>query len=865
METPAGAYVFAAGSRTRGGRVQTMRRTLTGVVFCLVGVVLLNADQGATRPAGAAAPSAAMLTVDSIMRGPKLVGSAPTNVRWSMDSSKIYFSWQKAADDHAAQYVVNRDGTGLAPFTGTPEAPASGRFDRARRRVLVAGSGGVAVVDVPTGLRHVITHTSAIESNPRWARHDTAVTFMRDGNLFLVPLAPGDGPAVAQLTDVVPPADATTTAADGQRAGVGGRGGRGGQASQSAQGSQATTAELTDSQRLLQEENQKLIQYLQQQQQNGQRGGGRGGRGGAGDGTGASSAPIARLQLGARQSVVDLELSGDEHTVWALVNERSEGTARNQDVPNYITRSAYPEMITGRTDVGDARGRTRLAAIDVAGNKVVWADASAFAGVERKIKPGDPDASRVLDWSMPDSSDDASQAVVSIRSQDHKDRWFAVVDPATGKPTILDHLHDDAWIRTQNFAGTSGGAGGTGIVWLPDNKRFLFLSETDGYMHVYSLDVTAASPQAKALTSGKWEVTDARLSADRRSIFLTTNEVHPGERHFYTMSVDSGPRTKITTMTGSNEATVSPDEKSVALIYSYSTKPPELYVMPFTAGATAKQVTTSPTPEFLTFKWIDPKVITYKTRDGQDVYARLMTPEMIGAKRDPHHPAVIFIHGAGYLQEAHKYWSSSYYRENMFNNILASRGYVVLDPDYRASAGYGRDWRTAIYEHMGGKDLDDVVDGAKFLVATEKVDPKRIGTYGGSYGGFLTLMAMFTAPDTFAAGAALRPVTDWSHYNDGYTSEILNTPQTDPQAYTRSSPIYFAEGLKGRLLICHGMVDTNVFFQDSVRLVQRLIELGKVNWEFAPFPVENHTFTEETSWASEYKRILNLFEETLRK
>ena len=191
---------------------------------------------------------------------------------------------------------------------------------------------------------------------------------------------------------------------------------------------------------------------------------------------------------------------------------------------------------------------------------------------------------------------------------------------------------------------------------------------------------------------------------------------------------------------------------------------------------------------------------------------------MIGAKRDPKKPAVIFVHGAGYLQNAHKYWST-YYREYMFHNLLASRGYVVLDPDYRASSGYGRDWRTAIYRHMGGHDLNDVVDGAKFLVQTEKVDPKRIGVYGGSYGGFITLMAMFTTPDVFAAGAALRPVTDWAHYNHGYTSNILNVPQIDPEAYKKSSPIYFAEGLKGRLLICHGMVDTNVFFQDSVRLV----------------------------------------------
>jgi dipeptidyl aminopeptidase/acylaminoacyl peptidase len=285
--------------------------------------------------------------------------------------------------------------------------------------------------------------------------------------------------------------------------------------------------------------------------------------------------------------------------------------------------------------------------------------------------------------------------------------------------------------------------------------------------------------------------------------------------------------------------------------------------MPFESGATPTQVTTTPTEDWRSFPWIDPRIITYEARDGVDVHARLYTPEMIGADRDPRRPAVVFVHGAGYLQNAHKYWSN-YYREYMFHNLLASRGYVVLDADYRASAGYGRDWRTAIYRHMGGHDLNDVVDGARFLVETEGVDPGRIGVYGGSYGGFITLMAMFTAPDVFAAGAALRPVTDWSHYNHGYTSNILNVPQLDPEAYERSSPIYFAEGLTGRLLIAHGMVDTNVFFQDSVRLAQRLIELRKEDWEIAPYPVENHGFTEETSWADEYKRILRVFEETLR-
>jgi len=274
-------------------------------------------------------------------------------------------------------------------------------------------------------------------------------------------------------------------------------------------------------------------------------------------------------------------------------------------------------------------------------------------------------------------------------------------------------------------------------------------------------------------------------------------------------------------------------------------------------------VTTSASAEWLAFPWLDPKLVTFRARDGVMVPARLYLPEMLGKPRDPRRPAVVFIHGAGYLQNAHRYWSY-YYREYMFHHLLADRGYVVLDVDYRGSAGYGRDWRTAIARHMGGKDLEDVLDGAAYLVSDHGVDAARIGAYGGSYGGFLTLMALFTSPRTFAAGAALRPVTDWAHYNHPYTSNILHLPQDDPEAYRRSSPIYFAEGLQGALLIGHGMIDDNVHFQDSVRLAQRLIELRKDDWELAVYPVERHGFEEQTSWADEYRRILKLFETRVR-
>jgi dipeptidyl aminopeptidase/acylaminoacyl peptidase len=190
-------------------------------------------------------------------------------------------------------------------------------------------------------------------------------------------------------------------------------------------------------------------------------------------------------------------------------------------------------------------------------------------------------------------------------------------------------------------------------------------------------------------------------------------------------------------------------------------------------------------------------------------------------------------------------------------------GYTVLDIDYRASKGYGRDHRTAIYRHMGGKDLSDQIDGKKWLVENHGINQDNVGIYGGSYGGFITLMAMLTNPEEFKCGGALRSVTDWAHYNHGYTSNILNTPEEDSIAYQRSSPIYFAEGLKNRLIMLHGIVDGNVQYQDVVRLSQLFIEKGKTNWDLVGYPVEGHGFKTASSWTDEYRRLLEMFNENL--
>ena len=240
------------------------------------------------------------------------------------------------------------------------------------------------------------------------------------------------------------------------------------------------------------------------------------------------------------------------------------------------------------------------------------------------------------------------------------------------------------------------------------------------------------------------------------------------------------------------------------------------------------------------------------------VPARVYKPSKEGSNG----AGIIFVHGAGYLQNAHNWWSS-YFREYMFHNLLCDLGFTVLDIDYRASEGYGRDWRTAIYRHMGGWDLKDQLSGRDYLINKLAVDSNKIGIYGGSYGGFITLMALLTEPGKFNCGAALRSVTDWAHYNNEYTSNILNTPLLDSLSFKKSSPIYFAENLEDNLLMLHGVMDDNVQFQDVVRLSQRFIELKKEDWELALFPVEPHGFKQSTSWYNEYKRILKLFIENL--
>jgi dipeptidyl aminopeptidase/acylaminoacyl peptidase len=765
------------------------------------------------------------LTVDSIMRGPGLVGYAPTALRWSGDSERLYFEWRPRGEDEPATWEVGRaclaapaapTGKTCEPRRLTDEErrqapPASGEWDSAHRRSVGIVDGDVVVVDTVSRTRTLITRTAAAEAHARWSDGGRAVTFVRDQGLYRVWIDRGSaeeaGTAVEQLTDAGPPKP--------QPPG-------------------------TDSQRFLKAEEAKLLEVVRDREARKTRTEAR-----------QEAQAIARIAVGERQTVEDLVLAHGGKVAYALVVDKPAG-ARRADVPAYVTSTAYIELLTGRPHVGDAQEGRKLVAVDLAAKSATTVTLSA-AAIDPRSGP--------LLWSLPVVSRDGAHAATIVVSADNKHRYVVALGPTPGTARIVEHLQDTAWVRALDESGPPP----TTMGFVPGTARLWFLSERDGWMHLYDADVASSGSTPRQLTSGRWEITDADLSPDGTELLMVSTEADAGERHVYALGVDGGTRTRLTTLPGAHALTPSPDGATWALVSSSANRPPEIFLAKAPAAGAALDhktvvaVTTSPTPEWLAGRWIQPRVVTYTARDGATVRARLYTPEMVGGKRPRNGPAVVFVHGAGYLQNAHRYWSN-YYREYMFHHLLASRGYVVLDPDYRGSAGYGRDWRTGIYRHMGGHDLEDVVDGARWLVATEKVDAKKLGVYGGSYGGFITLMAMFTTPDVFAAGAALRPVTDWSKYNHEYTSNILNEPQIDPAAYRRSSPIYFADGLKGALLICHGLVDVNVHAQDSIRLAQRLIELRKEHWELALYPAEDHAFERETSWADEYKRILELFE-----
>ena len=760
------------------------------------------------------------LSLEQIMMGPEFIGHLPDNVFWSPDSKTAYFRWNPENSLVEPLYSVSvQDGKVEKVDAATEFALPSrrGEFTKDRSKYLYTSEGDIVLLDIATGESRKLMTNRADVASVSFSADEKALLYSQSQNLVKWEFETG---SIEQLTDF-------------------------------AEKKERPGRESESGEDFLSKQQQELFLYFRKQKDR--------------EAARKENEDLKPEKKKPRtipldnKSLYDIELSPTEDYISFSLFDRN-SSSEPTEIPKFVTESGFTESSRARSKVGSSFGSREYFVYHIQKDTVFSIKLDELPGIkdapEYKTEynfPADEDGPRKVSTTNLLWSGNGEQAILTIRSMDNKDRWILLLDPETGETQLLDRQHDEAWIAGPGIDWSfSGGILG----WLPDNKHIYFQSEETGYSHLYIMDVS--KKKKIQLTRGQYEVYDPVVSLDGKSWYFSSNQVHPGERHFYRMPLMGGKALQLTSMEGHNDVTLSHDEKHMIIRYSYSNRPWELYLQETSENAPPVKITDSYTEDFSAYPWRDPEIVTFKARDDVMVPARLYRPE----ESEKNGAAVIFVHGAGYLQNVHKWWSS-YYREYMFHNFLADNGYTVLDIDYRGSAGYGRDWRKAIYRHMGGQDLEDQVDGAAWLAGELDIDPSRIGIYGGSYGGFITLMAMFTQPGVFEAGAALRSVTDWAHYNHGYTSNILNTPEEDSLAYRRSSPIYFAEGLEGHLLICHGMMDDNVHFQDVVRLAQRLIELGKDNWEMAVYPVERHTFTEPSSWADEYKRIYKLFEEHL--
>ncbi|MCX6609749.1 MAG: DPP IV N-terminal domain-containing protein [Acidobacteria bacterium] len=487
------------------------------------------------------------LTIETIMQGPRYSGYAPSGLRWSGDSQKLYFNWKRHTDPIPAPmdtYVVNRDGSNLVKLTDTEARlapPENCTYDEARNKCLYTMSGDLWLYDFTTDKTKRLTATSDIESQPRFLPGAKEIAYQRSNNLFIHSLTDG---SIEQITDI-----------------------RTGKPSPDEEEPKRDPKKELTAQEFLKQEEKDLLAIVKQRKEL------------------KDEARARRLRenprkpyyLPARNIASSLRLTADKAHVIAILNEQPEG-AKTAIVPNYITESAYTEDLTARTKVGDTQGKSRLIVIDTKTGEAKPVD----LGLGEK-----PKSTRIFNLVQ---SEDATKAVFLLRSDDNKDLWRMALDPATAKARILTHDHDDAWI------------GGPGIFRIGFLGNLVFYqSEVTGFSHLYLQPFAGGDP--KALTSGNYEVTNVEQSKDKLLFYITTSEGSPYERHFYSLDPSNGVRTKITTAPGEHNVVLSRDENWIADIYSFTTKPDEVYIGEKKSGAKLQQITTSPSPEFLARKW----------------------------------------------------------------------------------------------------------------------------------------------------------------------------------------------------------------------------------------------------------------------
>jgi len=399
-------------------------------------------------------------------------------------------------------------------------------------------------------------------------------------------------------------------------------------------------------------------------------------------------------------------------------------------------------------------------------------------------------------------------------------------------------------------------------IFLKDGRRFLWLSERTGFAHLYLCEAAGA---CRAVTQGNWMVdagpsfagASGPLHLEERTGFayFVATEKDPRERHLYRARLDGTGRSRLTKEDGTHKVLLSPDARHFADTRSSLESPPAL-VVSSADGLRTVPVSYDRNPD-LSFERGRYEWVELRARDGAALYGRLLKPAGFDpAKR---HPAIVRVYGGPGVQLVRNSWD----REALFEQLLASRGFLVFSLDNRGSTGRGHAFEAPLYKDMGRTELEDQLAGVAYLKSLAFVDPQRLGIYGWSYGGYLTLYALTRAPDAFKAGVAGAPVTDWRFYDTIYTERYMGTPKENPKGYDTSSPLAKAADLKAELLILHGTGDDNVHLANTLAFADALLKAGRPH-SLMLHPRQTHAFSPKENLKARDAAILRHFETYLR-
>ncbi|MGB5556187.1 MAG: DPP IV N-terminal domain-containing protein, partial [Flavobacteriaceae bacterium] len=529
------------------------------------------------------------LTIKEIMQGDDFIGHLPSNVQWSTDGKTIYFDWNPEGvyNDSLYSYQLQNEKIQKVDFETEYDLPsASSTFDTKKTRKIYAKNGDIFMMETNSNTITPITQTKDHEGSPHFTENMTKIAFEKNNNIFTWDIHTGTTTQITDFTD-----------------------------------KKETPEKKSTKDEWLYEDQLALFDVLRERKEK----------------TDTHEKLIERNELKRpfeifvdEKSVANQQMSPDGKYVTYLTVKRAKD--KRTIMPHYVTESGYTEDENTRSKVGDEPDSYEMFIYDIMNRKVDTVALNNLEGLDyvpeyTKEYPDKPykNENRIGNISGPRWSSDGKNAILNITSNDYKDRWVVLLDVENGNIINLDHQHDEAWIAGPGI----GGWGGSSIGWMPDNKSIWYQSEKTGYSHLYVMDIV--SKKSKALTSGEFEIYDPQISNDKKHWYFTANKNHPGDRQFYRMPINGGKLIQLTTMTGNNEVTLSPDEKNMAILYSYSNKPTELYLKenPLFSKNTgaAKQITKSTSEAFKKYDWRDPEIITFNADDGAEVYARLYRPK----------------------------------------------------------------------------------------------------------------------------------------------------------------------------------------------------------------------------------------------